>query len=72
LKIARWAYRIDPDRDGDACTVVESFEDLRTAVMKTIEPVARGVSDVEPHNRAGMETTLARIKAAAERPAQPR
>jgi hypothetical protein len=29
------------------------------------------VKDVEPHNRTGMETTLANIKAVAERQAQP-
>jgi uncharacterized protein YndB with AHSA1/START domain len=71
LKIARWAYRIEPDPDGHGCTVVESFLDLRTPVMKSLGPLARGVSDVEPHNRAGMETTLARIKAVAERQAAP-
>jgi uncharacterized protein YndB with AHSA1/START domain len=71
LKIARWAYRIDPDGEGGGCTVVETFADLRTPLMKTVGPLARGVKDVEPHNRTGMETTLANIKAVAERQAQP-
>jgi uncharacterized protein YndB with AHSA1/START domain len=66
LTIARWTYRIDPDQDGQSCTVVETFEDLRTKAMKILGPVARGVIDVEGHNRAGMEQTLARIKAVAE------
>lgn len=67
LPIARWTYRIQPDADGRGCTVVESFRDKRGRLPKALAPVARGVKDVEAHNRAGMEDTLAAIKAAAER-----
>jgi hypothetical protein len=67
LPIARWTYRIQPDSDGRGCTVVESFRDKRGPLPKALAPVARGVKDVEAHNRAGMEATLAAIKAAAER-----
>jgi uncharacterized protein YndB with AHSA1/START domain len=66
LAIARWGYRIDPDADGNGCTVVETFHDLRTGWMIKTGHLARGVSDVESHNRAGMEQTLSRIKAVAE------
>jgi uncharacterized protein YndB with AHSA1/START domain len=65
--IARWSYRIDPDAAGGGCTLVESFRDLRSRPFQMLSMVARGVKDVETHNRAGMEETLARIKAAAER-----
>jgi uncharacterized protein YndB with AHSA1/START domain len=62
--IAQWTYRIEPD--GDGCRVVESFTDRRGRVATTLGPFVRGVKDVAVHNRAGMEQTLARIKAAAE------
>jgi uncharacterized protein YndB with AHSA1/START domain len=64
--IASWSYRIDPDPAGASCTVVETFRDLRSRTFQVLGPVARGVKDVDTHNRAGMEETLARIKAAAE------
>jgi uncharacterized protein YndB with AHSA1/START domain len=64
--IAQWGYRIDPDPGGEACTVVESFRDRRGSLFQALGPVARGVKDVDAHNRVGMEQTLARIKAAAE------
>jgi hypothetical protein len=66
LAIARWSYRIDADADGNGCTVVETFHDLRTGWMIKAGPLARGVTDVESHNRSGMQQTLARIKAVAE------
>lgn len=69
MPVSRWGYRIDPDPDGTACTVVESFTDHRSGLFLALGPIARGVKDVETHNRAGMELTLARIKAAAESPA---
>jgi uncharacterized protein YndB with AHSA1/START domain len=67
LPIARWSYRIQPDGDGRGCTVTESFQDRRGRLPKALGPLARGVKDVETHNRTGMEDTLAAIKAAAER-----
>ena len=65
--VAEWSYRIDADPDRAGCTVVESFVDRRGRLLHTLGPAARGVKDVDAHNRAGMEQTLARIKAAAER-----
>jgi uncharacterized protein YndB with AHSA1/START domain len=64
--VANWSYRIDPDLGGRRCTVVEKFGDRRGPVFRALGPVARGVKDVDEHNRVGMEETLARIKAAAE------
>ena len=64
--IARWTYRIDPAPGGEGCTVVESFLDRRSSVPRRLGPLVRGVRDVPGHNRAGMEQTLARLKAAAE------
>ena len=64
--VAHWAYRIDAQPGGDGCTVVETFRDRRGPVFKTLGPIARGVKDVDAHNRVGMEQTVARIKVAAE------
>jgi uncharacterized protein YndB with AHSA1/START domain len=66
LPVAQWRYRIDPEPAGAACTVVETFRDRRGPVDQALGPIARGVKDVDAHNRAGMEQTLARIKATAE------
>jgi uncharacterized protein YndB with AHSA1/START domain len=64
--VAQWRYRIAPEPGGEACTVVETFRDRRGRVYQALGPIARGVKDVDAHNRAGMEQTLARIKATAE------
>lgn len=65
VPVARWAYRIEGEQ-GATCTLVESFTDHRGKLIKALGGIGRGVSDVETHNRKGMEETLARIKAAAE------
>lgn len=66
--ISRWGYRIEPDADGNGCTVTEHWTDRRLVFAKSgvVGIVSRGVRDAETHNRAGMEATLAAIKAAAE------
>jgi uncharacterized protein YndB with AHSA1/START domain len=66
--VAEWSYRIDPDTNRTGCTLVEAFVDRRGRLFEMLGPAARGVRDVDAHNRAGMEQTVARIKAAAERP----
>jgi hypothetical protein len=66
LAVAQWRYRIEPDGDGQACTLTESFTDKRGGLVKRLGRVARGVSDTEAHNRRGMEQTLANVKVAAE------
>jgi uncharacterized protein YndB with AHSA1/START domain len=65
LAIARWAYRLEPADGGAACVLTESFTDRRGPVMRVVGRAVRGIRDLETHNRAGMEHTLARIKAAA-------
>ena len=64
LKVALWTYRIEPSADG--CVVTESWNDERGAFIKATGKVATGVGDRMTHNRAGMETTLRNLKAAAE------
>jgi hypothetical protein len=64
MPIASRAYRIDPYPDS-GCTVVESFTDRRDGLMTAIGPIGRGVRDVPTHDRAGVERTLAAVRAAA-------
>ncbi|HZN13167.1 MAG TPA: SRPBCC family protein [Acidimicrobiales bacterium] len=64
LPVARWSYRLEPDAGG--VTVTETFEDKRGGTIKFLGTIVSGVGDREDHNRAGMEATLKRIKAAAE------
>ncbi|HEX7166412.1 MAG TPA: hypothetical protein VF230_05455, partial [Acidimicrobiales bacterium] len=66
LPVARWSYRFEPTLDGAATVVTESWQDRRGAVIKVLGSVASGVSERGDHNRAGMEETLARIKAAID------
>ena len=66
LPVSRWGYRIEADNGGSRVT--EVFEDRRQGrVMHILGVVASGVSNRDEHNKAGMEQTLARIKADAER-----
>jgi hypothetical protein len=71
LPVARWRYRISASPDGGA-DVVESFEDRRGVTIKVLGYLASGVRDRGPHNTAGMEATLQRVKEAAEQAAATR
>jgi len=64
LKVSRWAYRFEPTDAG--CAVTETWIDERGALVKALGKPVSGVSDRLSHNRAGMELTLANLKAAAE------
>ena len=66
FQIARWAYRFQPDATGTACTVTEEWTDHRSTPYRAVTGVYTTVRDRPTHNRAGMERTLAQIKAAAE------
>ena len=66
LGVAEWAYRIEPDVGGTGCTVVETWTDRRGGLVKKLGKPLSGVADRVTHNRAGMETTLARLATAAE------
>ena len=69
LPVARWRYRITATADGGA-DVVESFEDRRGRTIKVLGYLVSGVRDRGPHNTAGMEATLQRVKEAAEQEAE--
>jgi len=66
MKVARWAYRIEPDPSGSGCTVTEEWTDHRSGPYRTVTGVASNVRDRPTHNRVGMERTLSRLKTAAE------
>jgi len=66
MKVARWAYRLEPDASGAGCTVIEEWTDHRSPAYRAVTGVAINVRDRATHNRSGMERTLARLKAAAE------
>lgn len=64
--IARWEYRFDATDDG-GCRVTETWIDQRGIVGRTLGGPVSGVAERTEHNRAGMETTLERLAAAAEK-----
>ena len=66
LKVAEWRYDIAPTDAG--CTVTETWTDRRGGLIKKLGKPFSGVADRVTHNRAGMETTLERLAAAAETP----
>jgi uncharacterized protein YndB with AHSA1/START domain len=66
LGVARWAYRFDPT-DSGGCRVTETWIDQRGFIVRTLGRPVSGVKDRADHNRAGMETTLERLAAAAEK-----
>ena len=70
VPISRWGYLLAVAGEG-VCRLTETFDDRRPGIIR-FAPVSfvvssvRGVRDITGHNRAGMEQTLAAIKAAAE------
>ena len=64
FKIAEWRYEIEPTPSG--CRVTESTLDHRGGFARMMGKLATGVEDRSEHNRATMEQTLERLKAAAE------
>ena len=59
-----WSYDLESTDGG--CRVTESWTDRRPGWFKPLTALVSGVSEREPHNRAGMEKTLEALKAAAE------
>jgi uncharacterized protein YndB with AHSA1/START domain len=65
--VSRWTYEFEPTADG--CRVTETWEDRR---FGPLGPAVRAVGNVlipgprAAHNQRNIETTLARLKAAAE------
>lgn len=64
LPVSYWGYRLEPTSTG--CRVEERWLDRRGRLVRTVGGIVTGVGEREEHNRAGMQTTLARLKAAAE------
>ena len=64
LRIADWAYSIEPTAAG--CRVTESWTGLMPRLLKPLSRMVSGVTDRATHNRATMELTLDRLAAAAE------
>ena len=64
MAISRWTYTFEPD--GEGTRVVERWEDRRMRPLRSMSKVIMGVPDRPGHNRAGMEQTLAALKASVE------
>lgn len=67
LPVSRWSYRITPRAGG--CTVTESTEDRRGAVVRTLGTLlllGTPGADRTSRNQDTIEVTLQRLKAEAE------
>jgi len=64
--VARWRYQFESPAPGTA-TVAESVEDQRGRILRTVSPFITGSKDRSTRNAATMQTTLRRLKAAAEK-----
>ena len=62
--VARWEYRIEPD--GQRVRLIESVEDRRGRLLRTVSPLITGSPDRAKRNADTMESTLKAVKAAAE------
>ena len=69
LAVADWGYRVE-DAGNGTTRVTGWFTDRRNAVFGALSRPTRGVSDTLAHNRAGITTTLERVRTAAEPPAE--
>lgn len=65
LPVSRWSYRFEPAGAG-LCSVVESTEDRRGRLIRTLGRLATGIGDRAERNRRTMTTTLERLRVAAE------
>ena len=64
MPVSLWTY--DFAGDGSNTTVTETWEDMRPNLVRGPSKIVMGVADRAGHNRAGMEATLAALKAAVE------
>ncbi len=64
LHFSKWSYTIEPTDDG--CVVTETWDEGRPEKVIEMTKSISGVAERGPHNRAGMEETLARLAAAVE------
>jgi uncharacterized protein YndB with AHSA1/START domain len=70
FKVAEWRYAFEATAGG--CRVTETWTDQRGRIAKALGKPVSGVADRAAHNRGTMETTLERLKAAAESAPGPR
>jgi len=67
---ARWSYRMEPDGDGTIVTETRSEWRRRPLLARlTAAALLGGVEGHDDEMRAGLQATLERLKAVAERPA---
>lgn len=64
LGVARWSYALVTTPTG--CTVTETWQDRRGALVAAVGKLLTGVQDREAFTANSIETTLARVKARAE------
>jgi uncharacterized protein YndB with AHSA1/START domain len=64
FKVAEWRYVLEPT--GTGCRVTEIWIDQRGKIAKALGGPVSGVKDRAIHNQMTMETTLERLKTAAE------
>ena len=64
FKVADWRYEIESTASG--CVVKETWTDRRNWIAKKVGGLVSGIDDRASHNRDTMETTLDRLKSAAE------
>lgn len=69
FKVSEWRFALEPTATG--CRVTETWTDRRGAIARIGGKSVSGVAERTAHNRAGMEQTLANLKAAAESAAAP-
>ena len=62
--VARWSYAITTTAAG--CTVTETWQDRRGALLSVVGKLVTGERDREGFTEASMEQTLAGLKARAE------
>jgi hypothetical protein len=63
---SEWIYEIEPAEGGAGCLVTETWVDGRGPVTSVLGKALTGVDDREAHTKFMIETTLAKIKQAAE------
>ena len=64
LSVADWGYTIEPTTGG--CIVTEDWTDRRPGWLRTVYPVVMGIKDRVASNQTNMQTTLRKLKEAAE------
>ena len=64
LAVSRWSYDVAPRPEG--CTVTETWQDRRGAVMNVLGRLVSGVGDRAGFTAQSIEQTLAAVKQQAE------